>query len=151
MPLQAVAGLAYQATPSVKLLADYQFVQWSKFDTLVIDGDYLDATSVEAYKNTHGLRLGTEISLDTNTVARAGINIHGAAAPNETVTPLLPEGKRQEFSVGLGRQLTRYMRLDAAYTYLKQPERAGRSTEGANNGVYNFKASLFGVALSFAF
>ena len=52
MPLQAVAGLAYQATPSVKLLADYQFVQWSKFDTLVIDGDFLDATIVEAYKNT---------------------------------------------------------------------------------------------------
>ncbi len=151
MPLQAVAGLAYQATPSVKLLVDYQFVQWSKFDTLVIDGDVLKSTVDESYRNSHGMRVGTEVSLDPNTVARAGINIHGAAAPAETVTPLLPEGKRQEFSVGLGRQLTPHMRLDAAYTYLRQPERAGRSTEGANNGVYNFKAHLFGVALSFAF
>jgi len=151
LPLQAVAGLAYQATPKVMLLADYQFVQWSKFDKLVVDGEYLDTANHEGYRDTHGIRVGTEIALSEKTVARAGINLHGPAAPDETVTPLLPEGSRREFSVGFGHQLTARMRIDAAYTYLGQPERAGRSAEGANNGVFNFMAHLVGVAFSFGF
>ncbi len=151
LPLQAVAGLAYRASPKVLLLADYQYVRWSAFDKLVIDGEYLDSTLEEAYRDTHGIRLGTEIALDEQTVARAGFIVHGAAAPDQTVTPLLPEGKRWLLALGLGRQLTPHLRLDAAYTYLAQPERAGRSSDGPNNGVYNFMAHLFGVTFSFGF
>jgi long-chain fatty acid transport protein len=151
MPLQAAAGLAYQVTPKVKLLADYQFVQWSKFATLPINGEFLQKTIIESYKDTHGLRLGTEISLGEKTVARIGLDFHSAAAPEQTVTPNLPEGVRQELALGLGRQLTPHMRLDVGYLYLKQPERAGRSLDGPNNGVYKFGANLLSAALSFAF
>lgn len=151
LPLQAAAGLAYQASPKVMLLADYQFVQWSKFDKLVVDGEYLDSVLDENYRDTHGLRLGTEVSLDEKTAVRAGFIVHTAAAPDETVTPLLPEGSRRILTVGLGRQLTARMRIDAAYNYLMQPERAGRSVEGPNNGVYNFMAHLFGLSFSFGF
>jgi long-chain fatty acid transport protein len=151
MPLQAVAGFAYQATPSVKLLADYQFVQWSKFAELPINGQYLQSTVIENYKDTHGLRVGTEISLGDRTVARAGLDVHTAAAPDETVTPNLPEGARQELTLGIGRQLTPHLRLDAAYLRMRQPERAGRSKEGPNNGMYNFKANIFSAAFTFMF
>lgn len=151
LPLQAVAGFAYQFTPRVKLMADYQFVNWKKFADLPIDGDFLDKTIVEKYRNSHGARVGTEIDLGKKTVARVGFIFHTAAAPAETVTPNLPEGARQEATLGLGHQLTPYMRLDVAYQYIRQPDRAGRSNEGANNGVYKFKANIFAAALSFGF
>lgn len=151
LPAQLVAGIAFQATPALKLLADYQFVNWSAFDELPIDGDYLKSSVPENYGDTHGLRAGAEYALSEATTLRAGVDFHTAAAPDETVTPNLPEGVRREFSIGLGQRLTDNLRVDAFYLYLSQPERAGRTNPTVNNGVYSFKANLFGVSFAFRF
>ena len=42
LPAQFVAGIAIKASRTVKLFFDYQFTNWSAFDTLKIDGQYLD-------------------------------------------------------------------------------------------------------------
>lgn len=50
-------------------------------------------------------------------------------------------------------------RIDAAYMRLRQPDRAGRTTNGGkatptaadNNGRYYFNANLFGMSLTMAF
>ncbi|HSK10983.1 MAG TPA: outer membrane protein transport protein [Vicinamibacterales bacterium] len=151
LPAQFVAGVAYQATPRLMLLADYQFVDWSAFDVLPVNGEFLKSSIPENYKDTHGLRAGLEFGLTEQTLLRAGIDLHTAAAPDETVTPNLPEGVRQEFSVGLGQRLSDRVRLDAFYLFLRQPERAGRTNPTVNNGVYTFRANLFGLTFSFAF
>jgi long-chain fatty acid transport protein len=151
LPAQFVAGVAYQATPRLMLLADYQYVDWSAFDVLPVNGDLLQSEIVENYKDTHGLRAGVEYALGQKTLLRAGIDLHTAAAPDETVTPNLPEGVRQEFSVGLGQRLSERVRFDAFYLFLRQPDRAGRTNPTTNNGVYAFKANLFGASISLAF
>ena len=151
LPAQLVAGFAYQATPALKLLADYQYVDWSAFEELPVNGDYLKSAVVENYKDTHGIRAGAEYALGEATVLRAGVDFHTAAAPDETVTPNLPEGVRQEFSVGLGQRLTDNLRVDAFYLYLRQSDRDGRTNPTTNNGVYSFKANLFGVSFAFGF
>ena len=151
LPAQFVAGLAYQATPKLMLAADYQFVNWSAFDVLPVNGDLLQSEIVENYGDTHGIRAGLEYALTDRTLVRAGIDLHTAAAPDETVTPNLPEGVRQEFSLGLGQRLSDRVRLDAFYLFLRQPERAGRTNPTTNNGVYSFKANLFGASISLAF
>ena len=151
LPAQFVAGVAYQATPALKLLADYQFVDWSAFDELPVDGEFLKSSVPENYEDTHGVRAGAEYALGEATVLRAGVDFHTAAAPDETVTPNLPEGVRQEFSVGVGQRLSNSLRLDAFYLYLRQPERAGRTNPTTNNGMYSFSANLFGVSVSLGF
>ena len=45
--------------------------------------------------------MGTEIGLGEKSALRAGFNVHGPAAPDQTVTPNLPEGSRREFMLGL--------------------------------------------------
>jgi long-chain fatty acid transport protein len=160
MPAQFVAGVAIKASRTVKLFLDYQFTNWTAFDTLKIDGQYLDSVIPENYKNVSGLRVGTEIGLGQKSQFRAGFNVHGPAAPDQTVTPNLPEGSRQELTLGFGSKLSKAFRFDVSYMYLHQPDRAGRSYAGANpaaptvadnNGVYSFMGHLFGLSMSVRF
>jgi long-chain fatty acid transport protein len=159
LPAQFVAGVAIKASQSVKLFFDYQFTNWSAFDKLKIDGQYLDSEIPENYRNVNGFRMGTEIGSE-KALFRAGFNVHGPAAPDQSVTPNLPEGSRQELMLGFGSKLSKAFRLDFSYMYLHQPDRAGRSYAGANpaaptvadnNGTYSFMGHLFGLSMSVRF
>jgi long-chain fatty acid transport protein len=153
MPGQFVLGVALQPTKNLKLLADYQLTQWSAFDQIVILNQYAPTTTmVESYNDTNGVRIGAEYSVGRG-VVRLGFDGHGAGAPDQSVTPLLPEASRKEFTVGAGLPLGAKMRFDVAYMYINQADRAGRSTDGGlaaptaavNNGTYHYNANLFSV------
>lgn len=151
MPAQLVAGVAIKATGTIKVFADYQYTRWSAFDVLPVNGQYLTESIVEAYTNVHGVRFGTEIGLTPRAVVRGGINLHGPAAPDQTVTPNLPEGSRREFNVGFGYKVSERVRFDAAYMYLYQPDRDGRTNPTTNNGVYSFRAHLVSASATILF
>jgi long-chain fatty acid transport protein len=159
LPAQLVAGAAFQLTPKIKVLGDFQYTLWNKFATLPINGDYLKTSVTESYRNTKGGRVGLEYALNPKTVIRGGIDYHPAAAPDQTVTPNLPEGQRREYAGGFGRQLTPRFRIDFAYMRLQQPDRAGRTTNGGkttptaadNNGRYFFNANLIGASVAMTF
>lgn len=158
LPDQFVVGFMVRPVESMKLKVDYQFTNWSLFDTLVITTQNgLVQTNVEDYKDTHGIRVGTEFNVAAETRLRAGILAHGGAAPEQTVTPLLPEGERVEFTLGGGHQLTDRIGVDMAYQYLYQPNRRGRVSDGGlakptaavNSGEYAFRANLLAMNLTF--
>jgi long-chain fatty acid transport protein len=161
LPGQLAVGTALQVAPQVKLLFDYRFVQWSSFDNLVIskENSTQPTVIVESYQNAHAFHVGGEFALTPKIDLRAGFFATTAAAPPQTVTPNLPEGARQNYSVGFGTKLSKSARVDFAYQYLRQCERRGRTTDGGmavpttavNNGVFNFHANLVGVTLGFAF
>jgi long-chain fatty acid transport protein len=161
LPAQVVVGTAIQATPKLVVLFDYQFTQWSKFETLTIEKENSSTPTVtrEDYNDTNGLRFGAEYAVSPSFVVRGGFVFNTAGAPDQTVTPNLPEGKRYWPTMGLSARLSKTVHLDAFYLYLYQPDRAGRSTDGGmavpttavNNGVYHFRANLFGAALVFRF
>ena len=161
LPSQLAIGTALQVAPRVKLLFDYRFVNWSAFDELVIEKENSAQPTVvvESYRNAHAFHFGGDISVTPRFDLRAGFFATTAAAPDQTVTPNLPEGARQNYSVGFGAKLSKSVRLDFAYQYLRQGERAGRTTDGGmavpttevNNGVYRFHANLLGLMLGLAF
>lgn len=158
MPGQLLVGTSVQATPQLKLLADYQWTQWSSFDVLPLDfeNDALDTEQVENYNDTHALRLGAEYALNAAWTARAGILTHGPATPDETVTPLLPEGYRNELTAGFGWQPSSLLEVNVAYQYIAQNDRRGRvreipegaSVEDVNSGLYRFGAHLIGTTIT---
>lgn len=90
---------------------------------------------------------------------RGGYLYHTAAAPDRTVTPLLPEGARNEFTAGIGYGFSDMLRVDAAYQYIRQDRRRGRveeiglrePPESVNSGLYSFTAHLFGLTLTARF
>jgi long-chain fatty acid transport protein len=163
-PSQLVLGLAYKVANGWTLLGDYQLTWWSQFNEIDITfpqtpGGLLDRKLFENYHNTSGFRFGAEWAKDAKWTFRGGYLYHGGAAPAETVTPLLPEGQRNEFTVGTTVKLGQALIADLAYQYIRQNDRRGRTREplvgaattGMNNGLYDFYAHLFGVSLSYAF
>jgi long-chain fatty acid transport protein len=158
MPDQATIGFALKASPKVTLLFDLQWINWSVFDTLVVKFENMtdDMVLVEKYKDTYALRFGLDVAATQNLAVRGGYLYHNGASPPETVTPLLPEGNRNEFTVGLGYSFGSMFSVDLAYQYLKQNDRRGRTRDALpgraptvelNNGLYTFNGHLFGGTL----
>jgi long-chain fatty acid transport protein len=160
LPAQIVVGVALQPTRSLRLLGDYQWTMWQQFSTVPIKLDSIGAdTLFENYRWTDGWRGAIEYTPNATLTLRAGVLTHNAAAPPQTVTPLLPEGARIEGTLGVGFQVTPFARIDLAYQYIKQQTRRGRVTDAVvgqptaalNTGLYAFKANLFGASVALAF
>jgi long-chain fatty acid transport protein len=159
-PAQLSMGLTLQATDKLKLLGDVGIQFWSTWETLPLDFELLgEQTIVEDYKNTTSWRLGAEYAASRKATVRLGIIAHNAAAPDQTVTPNLPEAARTEFTVGFGSHLSERLGFDLAYQYIDQADRQGRSGDGGeavptaalNDGLYTFQANLVGITLTYSF
>ena len=162
-PEQVVFGLAYKVNPAWTVFGDYQFTRWGKrFSVVKINfaNPLLNRVLYESYRNTNGFRVAAEWVKNAKWTLRGGYLYHQGAAPPETVTPLLPEGNRNEFTGGFTVALAPHFTADVALQYIKQNDRRGRTREpifnqvpttGLNTGVYNFHAELFGLSLSYAF
>jgi long-chain fatty acid transport protein len=160
-PWQFVLGLSFVASDRLTLHFDWQRVNWSAFENLEIAFENgVDAVIPENYEDTDGFRFGADFAVTPATTVRAGFLKHAAAAPDQTVTPNLPEGARDEFTFGFGHRFSRRFGLDFAYQFIDQASRQGRTVEplpgeeptaALNNGLYTFSAHLIGLTLSYEF
>lgn len=156
MPPQGTLGLAWKPNANWTFLMDYQLVVWGWFSSLKLDfanPGTPDITLNEAYRDTHGFRIGGEYQYSPKVKVRGGYLVHTAAAPAQTVTPLLPEGARNEATLGVGINLTDKVHWDFAYQYIRQNDRRGRVNDVSvgNTGLYTFHAHLLGASLVYTF
>lgn len=160
-PAQFAAGVSYGATERLTLLADYQWIGWSSFDELPLTfgGDPnspLSGVREENYDNTNAVHVGAEYDVSEAVTGRLGYFYSQGAAPDRSVTPLLPEGSRNNFAVGFGWRATDVVEVNLAYHRFVQNDRRGRTREigpnetaaEANSGLYTFNANLFGATLT---
>jgi long-chain fatty acid transport protein len=163
-PAQIQAGFAYTGFPNTTLSAEYSYVGWKSFNQLPVDfqGGAPDRVIQEDYNNTSGIRLGAERGLDSGVKLRAGFTATAAAAPDETVTPLLPEQDRALGMLGAGLPFAGRFMLDATYAHIFTPGRRGRIDERAtgstaqqaialNNGSYSLSANILSLTLKASF
>lgn len=155
MPPQGSIGFAYKASDNLTLMADYQLVVWGWFNSLTIDFENAatpDITLHPENKDTHGFRFGGEYQYSPKVTLRGGYLYHTGASPAQFVTPLLPEGARNEFTIGAGINLTPKMHADLGYQYIRQNDRRGLvNTLAGNTGLFQFSAHLFGAGLAYTF
>src|SRR6266568_3236814 len=128
-PEQVVFGLAYKPRSDWTLFGDYQFTRWGKrFWVLNINfaNPLLNRVLYETYQNTNGFRVAAEWAKNAKWTFRDGYLYHQGAAPAQTVTPLLPEGNRNEFTGGFTVKLSPGFAADLAFQYIQQNDRRGR-------------------------
>ena len=159
LPAQVVVGLGLQASPDLRLALDYQWINWSTFDSveLQFENPDLNDTLIQDYRNADAIRVGAEYALGERWGLRAGYLYNRNASPDQTVTPLVPEGERNHLTAGVGVELAPGVRLDAAYHYMRQNDRRGRTLNplpgdvpsvDLNDGLYRVHAHLLGFTLS---
>jgi long-chain fatty acid transport protein len=154
MPEQLTAGVMVRPTEKLRLLVDITYTNWEVFDTVqIILDDLPQSNLIENATGATAWRYGAEYDISPSTTLRGGYLFHDAALPDGSVTPNLPEGKRSEFTLGFGTRLGSKLHVDAAYQYIQQQDRRGRSVEFGqpDNGLFEFKAHLFGATLTYTF
>ena len=129
---------AWNPTPDWTWEVDANQTAWSTFDNLQIafkDTPSRSVTITENYKDSWRVNIGAEHRLPRLTY-RFGYYYDQAAAPSESVTPLLPDANRHGATVGLGWKLgkARAWTLDW-YDLALFVE--NRSTDGVNRDGYN--------------
>lgn len=165
-PAQIQAGIGFTGIRNTTISVDYAQIRWESFASLPVnfyfDGGApnaaLSRTQVENYKNSSAVRTGLEHRFggDGGVAGRLGFSYAQAAAPDETVTPLLPDMDRYNFGGGLGVPLGRFgaafarYALDASYLRIETKGRRGRTTT-TNDGFYNLGANVFSASVRATF
>src|SRR3989454_3456246 len=129
-PSQLALGVAYKVTNAWTLLGDYQLTWGSQFNELGITfpqdaTGFLNRKLFEKYQNTSGFRFGAEWAKSAQWTLRGGYLHHDGAAPAETVTPLLPEGQRNEFTAGATGKLAKSLTAGLAYQFVRPGDPGG--------------------------
>ena len=163
-PAQVQVGFGYTGLERTTLSLDYSYVGWKSFKTLPVDfqGSAPDKVLVEEYNNTSGLRFGAEHRLLSGAALRAGLAVAASAAPDQTVTPLLPEMDRGYGMLGGGIPIVSGLTLDAAYAHIFTSGRRGRIDErgdgssstqalALNSGYYTLSANILSLSLKASF
>lgn len=165
LPAQAVAGIAIQVDPTLRILLDYQWTQWSVWDTIVVafanEGtpaeslvlDYQDATTV---------RFGVDYAISDRVAARGGFSLAEAAARDASVSPFLPDSERALFSGGIHYRASERLSLDLFAMTVRAADRRGRvvdrgpgltpeEAQALNEGVYSAEGQMFGATVTYHF
>lgn len=164
-PWQAQAGIGFSGIAGTTLTADVARIGWSKFRTLPISfqgpARANSRSLLEDYNDSWAYRFGAEHTVASGSLlqgwtTRLGYSYAESPAPDVTVTPLLPDMNRRNFSAGVAIPVLRMYRLDLGYLHVNTPGRRGRVTERVNqiqtarqlnSGVYDLKADVISLSL----
>ncbi|RME00683.1 MAG: hypothetical protein D6814_03075 [Calditrichaeota bacterium] len=142
------AGIYYQVLEKLGLEVDYVWFNWSVFDKISLDfpDDNLDQTIPEDYNDAWQFRVGANYALNDKVSLRAGYIYDKTPQPIQSVSPLLPDNNRNDFSFGIGYILGKYQ-IDLGYMLVDIGERStvengvGKNAFGFD-GAYQSRADL---------
>jgi long-chain fatty acid transport protein len=153
--------MALALTSRTMLSAELAVIGWSSFDVLPVEFSNPatpDQSLIEDYETSWTLRLGAEHRFMHGWTGRAGLAYSRSPAPDETVTPLLPEQDRFNYGVGVGIPLAGRWAVDVGYLRAQGEGRRGRIVERAsrdetaaqlNGGFYELHANVFSLGISY--
>lgn len=159
MPNDLKFGIAYQMMENLWLEASANFVGWSSYDTLAITFDKKPGTptttyeskGARLYKDVIAFRLGAEYSMDENMKLRCGFGYDPMPVEPKYVEPVLPEGNRINFSLGVGYKINNMLSLDLGYMGLVAMQTETIGNPNLMDGLYNSNANIISLSLNLKF
>lgn len=159
-PAQFQAGVGYSGLVNTRIEGDFEWTQFSSFDKLPITfngpASGQNRSLLEDYENSWSIRVGAEHSFPVGIKGRLGFTYVKTPAPDATVTPLLPDMNRRNYTVGFGVPLSPRYTFDAAYLHVDTSGRRGRIVERTdpsqtaldlNSGFYTLDANVISVSI----
>ena len=170
LPHMLSLGVAYQFTDRLRAEFDAVHFGWSHFDELALDfgNEMLNETIPEAYEDVWQLRLGCEYKVTDALTLMGGYVKDDSPQPVESMSPLLPDADRDDFSIGVQYALTDRITVTGTYMGVNFDERTnvvdGRQIafpeeieedgyDGLSNpaGSYDSYADIFGISVGYRF
>jgi len=149
-------GVYYKFLENFGAEVDFMWYNWSVFDELILDFEELPSVVIpEEYENSIQFRLGLHYDFALDWQLRAGYIYDQTPQPIQSVSPLLPDNDRHDFSIGLGYTLNKWQ-FDAGYMLVDFGERSTvENGEGKNHdgfdGTYASIAHLLFISVGFHF
>lgn len=150
LPAIISGGAAWTPSPDWTWAMDVNLAKWSAFEKLELkfEDSSLDQIIREDYEDAWQVRFGAEHRMP-GYAYRFGYYYDEAAAPTESVTPLLPDAPRHGVTLGLGFDRGSW-RVDLYNLFLFVENRSteGRERDGYD-GVYKAYVNAAGASLAF--
>ena len=159
-PAQLEVGVGYSGLVNTLLSADFLWTRFSVFDQLPVTfngpASLFNRTLLEDYNNSWTIRAGIEHAFPIGIKGRAGFDYVKSPAPDVTVTPLLPDMNRRNYSLGIGVPLNPRYTLDAGWLHVDTSGRRGRIIERTsesqtaadlNSGFYELSANVWALSI----
>ncbi len=147
----ASLGLGFATSASSWLEFDINWTGWSTFDSLVIaiDSPVLpDLELQQEWDDVFQYRIGFRFNSSPKSQWRFGYIYDETPQPERTVSPVLPDSNRNDFTFGYG-YMGQKFNFDLALMYVKFDDRTVTESETMYYGTY--KQDAFLVAASFGF
>ncbi len=154
-------GAAFQITEELRAEFDAVHFGWSHFDelTLDFDSDALDQTIIEGYEDAWQYRIGAEYVASDKLTLMAGYVYDETPQPIESMSPMLPDGDRNDYSFGLAWQATPQLSVTLSYMAVDFEERSNvvdgvhHSYDPEDNpaGSYDSAADILGIGFGYRF
>ncbi|MBO1926272.1 outer membrane protein transport protein [Thiomicrorhabdus sp. 6S2-11] len=122
LPATTMLSVKQEIGDKFALLADATLTEWSQFKELVIefDSEQDDLNSRQGFEDAWRYSIGALYHSSPSLTWRTGFAIDHTPVPNaDSRSPRTPDSKRTWYSVGVGYQMTKSLKMDLAYSYLK--------------------------------
>ncbi len=155
-PTIIALGYGFQVTDKIRLGADVEWLEFSRFDKLPLDignnNILLPGRSInQDWKDTFTVGIGGDWKFAKNWVMRAGYQFYGSPVPDRTFSPTIPDADQNVFTVGLGYHYHGHS-LEAAYgADFYDTREFNNNQTAAFNGTYKITVHLMSLAYRWRF
>ncbi|MBI1212176.1 MAG: hypothetical protein GC190_11985 [Alphaproteobacteria bacterium] len=160
LPAVAALGIAYDVTPQLTLMAEYDYTWWNSFDELRVKfANPLQPDSFQTYdyKNTYFASIGLRYRPNQDWVLRTGVAFDQSPTRDATRDPRIPDNDRKWIALSVGYNLTERTAIEAGYSRLMFPDgrinlyatTPGNEARGNLVGITRANSDVFSLQLSF--
>ncbi|MGB5660540.1 MAG: outer membrane protein transport protein [Thermoanaerobaculia bacterium] len=147
----ASLGLGFATSASSWLEFDINWNGWSSFDQIQVEVDSPALPDIELtqdWSDAWQYRVGFRFNSSQRSQWRIGYIYDETPQPEYTVSPVLPDANRNDFTFGYGYMGDKFS-VDLAIMYVKFDDRTVSESDVFYFGTYNQDAWLLGVSFGF--
>ncbi|HET6243525.1 MAG: outer membrane protein transport protein [Bacteroidetes bacterium] len=156
LPGTASAGLSYQYSEKLLLAFDFNYVQWSSYDTLSIDLEnntekLEDINSPKLFKDSYIIRIGGQYNVSQSLNIRLGTYFDKSPVPDDLLGPETPDMSKLAFTSGMSYLIKKRLSIDLSFLWIEGLKRNFENTETGFAGTFKSRGFVSGIGVSFSF
>lgn len=152
-------GYGVRISDKVRVEANGEWLQWSRFQSLDIDignNTFLlgpNASIAEDWNDTFTAGIAADYRINQHWVVRGGYQYYESPVPDSTFSPTIPDSNQHVITVGVGFRTGRHS-AEIAYgldLYEQRDIETGNPPPGGFDGTYTWNVHLFSLSYRYSF